>query len=122
MATLIQFAFVLILKRNMDSETDKSAGNFTRLRGEVTKLKVVPVDVNKVSILDSNQGMEENTRYQKIKDENMAATNPSKFLKKLESKGNKASLTAKLDIISFCLFAFGYFVFNCQYWMKYYLK
>ena len=122
MATLIQFAFVLILKRNMDSETDKSGGDFTRVRGEVTRLNTMSTNMNKVSILDSNQGIGENTRYQEINKEKMAATNPSKLIKKVISKGNKATLTAKLDIISFCLFAFGYFVFNCHYWMKYYVK
>ena len=90
-------------------------GNLTRLRGEMTKPKIMPINANEVFILDSNQGTEEKMGHQKIQG--------SKISKKVESKyNNKISLIAKLDVVSFCLFSFGYVVFNCHYWMKYYLE
>ena len=119
MATLIQFAFVIILKRNMESEKSKFEKP-TRPQVEKNQSNIMPTHSNKILSMCSDHEMEQISRSQKKKEGKVRSTNPMKCVRKFEWTCQNTSLIAKLDFISFCLFSFGYFVFNCHYWMNYY--
>ena len=112
--TMIEFAVVLVVKQKLELEKDKSKDRPDGLKFETTapKNKTRPdINVVKADLIegmedDSTNGRDGGRRQGDLKTKKLGLFKAS-------------SLTNKIDFAAFVVFIFGYFIFNCFYWVHY---
>ena len=112
-ATMIELAIVLIVKRKLEFERKEfssttNALNLTtkssemKVRRRSLRAKVDPVD-GKCQHFNKERNVGPERRYIGEKKTGFCMV---------------TSATDKIDILSFVLFLFSYFIFNCVYWLN----
>ena len=116
MLTLIEFAIVLALKRQM--EPQKCVPRADGFKSETINRNVIPLRTIKIDSLDSIKKADVVIRNQRDVRVKLGCQN--KWMKKKFKCFAEASFVTKIDVTAFCFFVFGYLVFNFLYFMAYY--
>ena len=104
--TLFEFAFVLLLSRNLEQDSKQ-------FNGKVHNSKSAQIYYRQFSCPSGLQ--------LESKQLNNLPKRPIKLYTIMPSFKN-ASLITKIDFIAFCLYVFCYIIFNYWYWITYYFK